>query len=129
MKKVVNLVLDIFEVVRVKFAPIAARYNVDLRARIASKNEDFVARILDISESGCFASVDHEVVIGSLVGVDFKYQTMKVHAVGIVVRNTKNPAGCGLMFVATTKTEKQAIRNLIRRLEEDSNKVVTKQAA
>jgi hypothetical protein len=46
--------------------------------------------------------------------------------VGIVVRNTKSPAGCGFMFVAGTRVEKQAIRNLIRRLEQDSTKNASK---
>ncbi len=129
MKKVVTLFLEIFEIVRVKWAPVAARYNVDLTARILNKSEDFVARILDISETGCFASVDHKMEVGSLVGLDFKYNNMKVHAVAIVVRNTKVPVGSGFMFVASTKNERQAIRNLIRRLETDSGRVASKQAA
>ena len=115
--------------VRVKWAPIAARYNVDLTARVLSKSDDFIARILDISETGCFAAVDHKMEVGSLVGLDFKYNFLKVHAVAIVVRNTKKPTGCGFMFVASTKAERQAIRSLIRRLETDTSKSMEKKAA
>jgi hypothetical protein len=129
VKKVVTLFLEMFELVRVKWAPIAARYNVDLTARVLSRSEDFVAHILDISETGCFASVDHKMEVGSLVGLDFKYSFLKVHAVAIVVRNTKNPAGCGFMFVASTKAERLAIRSLIRRLESDTSKQIKKEAA
>lgn len=118
-----------FELVRVKWAPVAARYNVDLTARILSRSEDFVAQILDISETGCFACVDHKMEVGALVGLDFRYSFLKVHAVAIVVRNTKNPAGCGFMFVASTKAERQAIRSLIRRLETDTSKAAMKKEA
>lgn len=129
MKKAIQLFFEVVEIVRVKLVPIAARYTVDLSARILSKSEDITAKISDISESGCFACVQHKIEIGSLVGIDFKYQNMKVHAVAIVVRNTKVPAGCGFMFVASTRHERQAIRNLIRKLEQDSVQNTTKQAA
>ncbi len=129
MGKIVSLFLEIFELVRVKWVPIAARYNVDLRARITSKSEDFIARILDISESGCFACVDHNIEVGSLVGIDFQYRSTNVHSVAIVVRNTKTPEGCGFMFVAATSVERQGLRNLIRKLEQDSAKSTKKQAA
>lgn len=129
MSKVVGLFLEIFEVIRVKIAPVAARYNVDLTARVLGKSEDFTARILDISESGCFAAVDHKLEVGTLVGIDFKYLSLRVHAVAVVVRNTKAPVGCGFSFVAATKAERQAIRNLIRKLEVDTVRNTEKQAA
>jgi len=129
MNQVLRLFLEIFDSLRIRWMPIAGRYNVDLTARILGKSEDCVARIVDISESGCFASLDHHIQIGSLVGLDFKYQSMKVHAVAVVVRNTRSPVGSGFMFVASTKSERQAIRNLIRRLEADSVKNSIKQAA
>jgi hypothetical protein len=122
MKKVMGLFLEMLDVVRTTWAPVAARYNVDLTARIAGKSEDFTARILDISESGCFAAVDHKLEVGTLVGVDFKYTTLRVHAVAVVVRNTKKPAGCGFMFVASTRGERNAIRNLIRKVEADEHR-------
>lgn len=129
MSKVVRLFLEMIDYVRVKIAPIAARYNVDLRARILSRSDDMTVRILDISESGCFASTDNRLEIGSLVGIDFKYHNLHVHAVAIVIRNTKNPLGSGFMFVAATRAERQAIRNLIRRLEQDSARSGDQQVA
>jgi hypothetical protein len=129
MKKVFSLVKEVFEIVRVKVAPVAARYNVHLRARIMSRSEDVIAEVLDVSESGCFALLDHQIEVGSLVGIDFRYGNFKVHAVAVVVRNTKRPSGCGFMFVAATRAERQAIRGLIRRLEGDSLRNSSKQAA
>ncbi|MGE3974873.1 MAG: PilZ domain-containing protein [Bdellovibrionales bacterium] len=93
------------------------RYSVDLKAQIRGRKADMKVRILDISETGFFAEHEDNIAIGSIFGVDIIFQTTKIHTVGMVVRNSKAPQGVGFMFLAATRSEKSAVKQLVLALE------------
>jgi len=93
------------------------RYNVELHAKIRGRKEDVQVKVLDISETGFFAEHESSLGIGTIFGVDIYFQKSKIHAVGMVVRNSKNPQGVGFMFLASTRSEKAAVKQLIQALE------------
>jgi hypothetical protein len=95
----------------------SARYNVDLHANIRGRKEDLKVRLLDISETGFFVEHPEKLAVGSIFGVDIYFQKSKIHAVGMVVRNSVRPAGVGFTFLAATRSEKSAVKQLIQALE------------
>jgi len=97
---------------------IAKRYQTQVKAKIVSKSYNLTGLIMNISESGCFVQNISHVPLGEIMGMDLEFQGQKLHAIALVVRQSRHPMGIGFMFLAATKEEKKSIRRLVERIDQ-----------
>ena len=98
----------------------ASRHQTDIQGHFKLDSQKTSALILDVSATGCFASFDMEMNLGSIIEVAIDFGTLHFESKAKYVRKSANPVGVGLMFVDTDSANKKVIKSILREIVKQS---------
>jgi hypothetical protein len=98
------------------------RFEVCLDAVWDGKSGNYIARVTDLSEGGCYVDTMGEAHVGEIITFKLQLPTGDLELTGEVAHETP-PLGFGLRFVYLTDDQTQQLRSLISQLQSPTDPI------